>query len=169
VNEGAFWTLVAECRRDSDGDVHGMASLLCDRLTQLTPQDINDFCGHWHHATSQAYTWKLWAAALVMVGTVGDDGFVDFRSWLISHGRDAYDRIVDDPERLDELAWDRSNALTEAFVYIGGMAYERLTGEDPPVLSIDHRRVPAGDPIDLDNDDAVLAAVPRLATRLRAG
>ena len=32
-----------------------------------------------------------------------DDLFTDFRSWVIAHGQDAYERVVEEPDALAEF------------------------------------------------------------------
>ena len=48
-------------------------------------------------------TWLMWAAAAQIRNGCSDDGFEDFRRWLIGLGREAFERVVQEPDRLAEL------------------------------------------------------------------
>ena len=57
-------------------------------------------------ARGWANRWDLWAAAHLALGGASDDSFLDFRNWLISHGRETYERASADPASIADLAWD---------------------------------------------------------------
>jgi hypothetical protein len=52
---------------------------------------------------ADSYRSPLWAAAYVINGGCSDDGFENFRSRLITQGRQVYERTVADPDTLADL------------------------------------------------------------------
>lgn len=46
-----------------------------------------------------AYKYGLWSAVRLM-GHATDDGFTDFRAWLISQGKEAYFAALKEPDTL---------------------------------------------------------------------
>jgi hypothetical protein len=52
---------------------------------------------------SDSYRQPVWAAAYVINGGCSDDGFEYFRGWLITQGREVFDRVVADPDALSDL------------------------------------------------------------------
>lgn len=55
-------------------------------------------------------------AAYVINGGCSDDGFIDFRSWLIAQGKAVYDAALADPESL-------AGHITEGFAAFEEIAY----------------------------------------------
>lgn len=55
---------------------------------------------------AQAYDWGLWGAVYVLHGGCSDDTFIDFRSYLISLGRQVYDSALADPDSLADATLD---------------------------------------------------------------
>ena len=49
-----------------------------------------------------AYKYGLWSAVRLM-GHATDDGFTDFRAWLISQGKEAYFAALKEPDTLADL------------------------------------------------------------------
>jgi|SRR5262245_54514525 len=52
---------------------------------------------------NNAYSWSLWGAAYVIHGGCSNDGFEYFRLWLVSRGRNGYERAPAEPDSLAEL------------------------------------------------------------------
>ena len=77
----------------SDGTFDGSAESLASFLSNLAPQEIVDFERIFGELMDQAYSWPLWGADFIIGGGCSDDGFIDFRGWLISVGREIYERF----------------------------------------------------------------------------
>ena len=66
-----------------------------------------------------------------------DDGFMDFRSWLISQGRDVYMSALKDPESLVSVNTDGQELNFEDYAYVPYKAYaERRAYEEMSVGDI---------------------------------
>ena len=89
-----FWAIIQ--RSDSPQHLHR-------QLQELSPSDLADF--EVHHATQYArsYDWGLWGAAYIIYGGCSGDGFDYFRAWLVSRGREVYERALSDPESLADI------------------------------------------------------------------
>jgi uncharacterized protein DUF4240 len=166
----SWWSLVGEARMSvadpDDGEV--VAAALTDRLATLDPEAIATYAAPMWAALAASYTTDLWGAAYLINGGCSDDGFDYFRGWLMSQGRDAYERIVADPDALAELpAVIRAVAKgieLEAEEMLGAVttAYRRCTGEDLPIgyfTILDPELEPMWD---FDDDGEAAARLPRL-------
>jgi Protein of unknown function (DUF4240) len=123
-------------------------------------------------------TWDLWGAAYVINGGCSDDDFTDFRSWVVSQGRDTYLRAYADPDSLVEVlpgrGWLRHllrqpvSLGAEDYAYAAGEVYESRTenkiyeADEYSNLSEVDSREPSGEPFDEDAD-ALRQRYPRLA------
>ncbi|MGW0132459.1 DUF4240 domain-containing protein [Streptomyces sp. NPDC003299] len=97
-----FWALVEESGRRAPGRDERLAWLR-QELCRRPAEEIVGFrtC---LDAVTEAFTWEVWAAADHILGWCSDDGFTDFRLWLVRLGRDVFNRAVADPDTLAETA-----------------------------------------------------------------
>src|SRR5262249_15867806 len=92
-----------------------------------------------------AYSWDLWLVAwLCQGGMCSDDGFTDFRSWLISRGRATYDSALADADPLvDEIRLTEDPEL-RSFGYVASAIYCELTGREFPNFEFQYPKEPHG-------------------------
>lgn len=164
MNDEEFWSIIAASRVASDGTFGGRVESLDSHLSALSPEQIAAFQRIFDRCMNRAYTWDLWGAAYVIGGGCSNDGFTDFRSWLISMGRATYERALADPESLADLAFGldaEEDAFFEEFAYVASRVYEDRTGESMPYVERTARSDPAGKRWAEDGHD-LLSRFPRL-------
>lgn len=156
----AFWTLIHDSLNHSSSRT-ARAGYLHEQLIVLPPADIAEFQSHVINARQRADRWDLWgAAARINGGMCSDDGFEDFRNWLIGCGRDTFERAIAGPDTLAELPevrhlagrpraeWTGEELVEwEGLSYVAGHAYAKAAGADD------------GDDEDEDDDEAFNEAV----------
>jgi hypothetical protein len=54
-------------------------------------------------SVNRACTWDMYAVCWTITGSGSSDGFECFVNWLISLGRDAFEKVADCPDRILEL------------------------------------------------------------------
>src|SRR5262245_22449335 len=109
MTEEAFWHIIEQSRREfdpalRDGNMDRQAELLREVLSELPADDVQAFRSVFSELHHRAYRWDLWGAAYVIGGGCSDDGFMDFRDWLISMGRDVYEEALSAPASLAAVA-----------------------------------------------------------------
>ncbi len=117
-----------------------------------------------------SYRNALWAAASLINGGCGDDGFQYFRGWLIVQGREVFDRSVADPDSLADLpvigppTLDRPPVECEETLYIAMRAYRAATGAELPAeaFTIRYPEPDAGWDFDFDDRTKLEQRLPRL-------
>ncbi|PTL81915.1 DUF4240 domain-containing protein [Vitiosangium sp. GDMCC 1.1324] len=151
MNLEQFWKIIESSRRrfDSgrvDGNMQQQLEELRTLLSKLPPQEIIDFRDHLFAQMDAAYHWDLWGAAYIIAGGCSDDGFVDFRSWLISMGRRVFEDAVSNPESLLTVvdAPGIEDVFFEEFQYEPAQAYEELTEREFPPYAGHSPATPAG-------------------------
>lgn len=127
MSKDGFWNLIAEVKAVCGPDQDKYMDMLKARLKELGPDHAQDFHDIVHAYEDLAYKYGLWSASGLM-GHATDDGFIDFRAWLISQGREAYFAALKDPDSLAELDTGDGNWF-ESFSYAGDHALEELVGE----------------------------------------
>ena len=132
MNEVEFWALVSRAKRAAGPNVDARPVQLEILLASLPLTSIQAFQRRYEAQLLKASRWSLWGAAYVMNGGCSDDGFKYFRDWLISEGKERFDRSLADPDSLADvprreyLELERYGyAATKAFEKKGGGALER--------------------------------------------
>jgi hypothetical protein len=164
TEDSAFWSLVDGTRAAAGKDTGRQSELLRERLEQLSPRQIVAFERTRHSLDRRAYTWSLWGAALVIEDGCSDDCFRDFRAYVISLGRGAYERALRNPDSLASVVQDAESGDWENADDVAPDAYSSVTGNDFPFEVSNLSGRPAGEPI---NEASLRARYPRLAARFR--
>ncbi|MEV4508425.1 DUF4240 domain-containing protein [Dactylosporangium sp. NPDC049525] len=177
-----WWDLI-ESARSSCGERAGdrdpaddpLPAAVLDRVAALSPSQIIAFERRFTTVFEAAYLAPLWAAAYLIEGGCGDDGFMDFRAGLILQGRPAFEQAVADPDTLADLPVVSRMATTdkgwlgcEAMLYVARTAYERRTGSaagyDEAFAGPASAPTRAGgDRWDVEDDDEMRRRLPRLS------
>jgi hypothetical protein len=157
-----FWKLVEKVHKASGGDMDKKCELLDAELRQLPLNDVRSFHAHFYDCQDRAYTWELWAAAYIIGGGCSDDKFSDFRSTLISMGRDTFERTLADPQSLADIDYDSDMADYEGYQYVTSKVERDLSGGLGFPRTRPHPEEPAGT---LWDEDKVAELYPRLAQK----
>jgi hypothetical protein len=159
VDEKDFWRLIDETRSQNPAE---HAEWLVERVAGLGRDEVEAFDRLWQERRVAAYRWDLWAAAYEISGGCSDDCFMDFRNYLISLGRQIYERALQDPDTLADVDISPDEEF-EDISYVGQMAYERL-GEEPPMHAFSDPPEPGGYKWDEEVGESK-KVVPRLAAK----
>lgn len=135
MNENIFWELIEKTHIDSNGYMEQQVPLLEKLLAERSIEDIVEFDLIFTHLFWKAYIARLWDAAYVIGCGCSDDGFYDFRAWLIGQGRQAYENALIDPESLAEILEPRhrDEVMDGGLTYTTWHAYEHKTGQEMPI------------------------------------
>lgn len=167
-----FWSLISESRRVIDpktakGNMDRQAKRWMELLRGRSAEEVLAFDRIFEELSIRAYRWELWGAAYVIEGGCSDDSFTDFRAWLISMGRDVYEKALADPESLAEAASAPhvESTFFEEFGYLTSKVYaEKTGGKRPEHAGLNHPKKPAG--VEWKEDEAELKRLyPKLWAR----
>ncbi|GAA2753024.1 DUF4240 domain-containing protein [Kitasatospora cinereorecta] len=168
-----FWKLIDEARSqtpdpdDGDAVAEQAAALLALRPAQeivAAEQALWDLM-------ADSYRAPLWGAAYMINGGCSDDGFDYFRGWLITQGRETFERITADPDALAELPAVRAFANNgtdvdcEAALTIAWNAHQAATGEELPddAFTIRYQDLDPDWNFDFGDSGELQRRLPRLA------
>ena len=165
MDKARFWKLIDSSRRAADGDPEEQLEALAEQLSALSPDEIVAFDRILADYHDRAYNWGLWGAAYIIGGGCSDDGFMDFRGWLISRGEQVYEAALLDPESLTKVVNEDDECQVEGYQYVASQVWEEKTGkstEDFPSHDIERRSEPAGTPWE---DDDLDTRFPKLSKK----
>lgn len=84
IDKDAFWDLIAQAKAQCGQDQDAFAKWLEGRLTEMGPEQALNFDAIIHGYRDLAYKYGLWSAASILCDGCSNDGFIDFRDWLIA-------------------------------------------------------------------------------------
>jgi hypothetical protein len=95
-----FWTIIADSR---DKSINANGQKLFERLCVLNEKEIIAFDRLWKEHCYQLYTNQLWGVAHLARRGCSEERFLDWRNWIISKGREAFETARDRPDDLVPL------------------------------------------------------------------
>lgn len=72
-------------------------------LARLADEELVSFQEHLDALRDDACTWDVFGAGQLACGGLGEDGFTDLRTWLVSQGRAAHARVLAEPDALVDV------------------------------------------------------------------
>ncbi|MBN1207996.1 MAG: DUF4240 domain-containing protein [Myxococcaceae bacterium] len=174
MNADLFWRIIESSRSGfdpnrADGNMEQQLEELRSLLRELSPEEIVGFRNQLLDYVDAAFTWDLWGAAYVIGGGCSDDGFMDFRGWLISMGRDVFEKALSDAESLADVASAPGieGVFFEEFLNVPAQVFEEATGREVPEYTGHSRVHPAGEKWNEARED-LERRFPRLWAKYRA-
>jgi hypothetical protein len=165
MNIENFWSLIDQSCEAADGDPEVQREHLTTLLRELPPDEIVSFSRHFSELNEQAYTWALWGAAYVIGGGCSDDGFLDFREWLITRGKDVYEKALSHPDDLAQFVSEDDECRLGGFWYLPIQVWAEVTGEDESNFP-DHDIDFVEDPVGTEwTDDELGGLFPQLSKK----
>ena len=160
-----FWKILGDAYRD-DGGEHFEA--LKAVLARMSEDELVAYQTRFDEAMAAAHVIDLWGAAYLINGGCSDDGFHDFRAWLVGRGRHPYEAALKHPDSLADIldgdpvdGFGLDAAAVRGYEERTGMSdfYDRLDREEkdlPPPP-------PEGDDWDFEDESEQRRRFPRLA------
>lgn len=134
MTKDEFWNLIEKSKTmTGEGDCYDQAAILQSLLEECSPADIAHFDEIYDQMRLDSNDRRLWAAAYIINGGCSEEGFEYFRGWLISRGREVFEKAVQDPRTLISEVPDEEGELEcEDMLYVARNAYEKKTGSPLP-------------------------------------
>lgn len=121
-----FWHLIDAMRVACGTDMSKEEHWIIERLKAMQPEQIIGYQCIFLSYHDAADKYGLWSAASVVAGGCSDDGFMDFRSWLIAQGEKNYYDVLKNPDQLSYIKMDEY-CFFERMYSVGYRAYEQST------------------------------------------
>ncbi|MCP2273622.1 Protein of unknown function (DUF4240) [Actinokineospora diospyrosa] len=173
MTDDAFWQLISRTTEQA-GDRDEQSEWLAEELTRLPVAEVVDFARRLAEVRRRADTWTMWAAAHLIEEGCSGDGFCYFQLWLLTLGREVFDRAVADPDSLAEVPGVRGLAARpmrewsdqdwpewESLDFAAHEAHQEVTGRELAVPVAREGRA-ADAEWDIEDEEQVRARLPRL-------
>lgn len=125
MNHNQFWTIIDSANQEvSHQDHNALFQKVKQALVRYSAEDIMDWERIRMEYHNEAYRFDLWAASAALGAHYTDDGFADFRCWLISCGREVYMAAMADPDSLANVDIEGEDLCFGDFGAVADCAYQ---------------------------------------------
>lgn len=133
-----FWQLLAWAIGKRRGKLDRAVAKMDQHLRSLPAAEIEDFARHYAGLQNEANTPAILEAAFIIGCGESNDGFMDFRRWIVWQGEQEFAQIVANPDYLGTYQ-PKSDPLEQWYCeYEPLSAYEAVTGNelDSPLVAV---------------------------------
>jgi len=130
LDENRYWDIISRSLKNVH-DQDEQEQFLIREIGKLTPKEMIGFRLRTDKLLYDTYNSAMWCAAYIMNGGCSDDGFEYFRNWVISKGKEIYEKAKKNPDSLiSEVSEDAEGYEFESFWYVALEAFKQKTGKD---------------------------------------
>jgi Protein of unknown function (DUF4240) len=146
MDESSFWEIVESARdKPLAQNENELFERLREYLLGLSIDDVADFQRILEEKELELYRNDLWAVAYIIQHGCSDDGFDDFRNWVISQGKAFFDRVLADPTYIADVVEPGAELSNDSLWHAARNVYEEKTGNElPPFVTYTEDRRAAG-------------------------
>ncbi len=165
MDETKFWAIMEGVTQLSDKEEQ-CQTLQAD-LAKLQADEIIAFQAFFDKVIDSAFTWDLWGAAHTIAGKCSNEEFLDFRCWLVSKGKEIYDKALTDADCLAEVVCQDEECFFDALLYVPFEAWSEKTGrgiDDFPESRSQQPEEPIGEEWKAESDD-LAKRLPKLTAK----
>lgn len=164
-----FWEIIEQSKKNTNEDIYLQLDNLREALQHLNKSEIIKAQEIFLDLMDKAYKWDLWAAAYTIQGGCSDDGFIDFRAWLIGRGKEVYYAALESSDSLSQMSQEtlKDSEAGEEYNYLFAEAYEELTDEEMPEIVRTPKTNPDGKEWDEENINEFKQINPNLFEKFK--
>lgn len=133
MSEILFWEILKTAKQKGE-DSEEQIEWLVSHLARKPVKEIVMFDYFFNQNYQKSYTSDLWAAAYIIMGGASDDSFDYFRAWLLFQGKETYETVISNPEKiithLKVIEEEEDVPQLEDLISAASIAYEEKTGLD---------------------------------------
>lgn len=130
LDETVFWDIVHSSIKNTKNQ-DAQERFLVNEIAKLTPKQMIGFRLRTDKLLYDTYNSEMWCAGYIMNGGCSDDGFEYFRNWIISLGKEKYQKAKENTDSLiSEYNTSTEFYEFEGFWYVALTAFNNKTGKD---------------------------------------
>nr|WP_294793604.1 DUF4240 domain-containing protein [uncultured Mucilaginibacter sp.] len=129
LDENEFWKIIDYSYNAAKGNLDLQNQIVTQKLSDYAPEEIINFEIILCKKLIEANDFKILAANKIIDSYVSDDGFLYFRLWLISLGRETFEQTLKSPDHLATVVGKGVLPEFEPLLYVSTQAYKNKTGK----------------------------------------
>lgn len=122
VKESKFWKLIDLGVKKGKNDERLVSEEVYKVLRFYSPKEIIGYAKRLFLLKNEAHISNFWAAAYLLQGGCTDDDFIDFKDWVVSLGKTAFDKSLKDPDFLLKPWQKRTENKNKTELDIGNLS-----------------------------------------------
>ena len=130
MEEGIFWQLIQDSVIEGEDYNSDTASILVDKLVELDKEAIIEFEQILRDKLIKAEDFIVMIPLQVIDSFIGEDAFLYYRCWLVSRGKEVYEKSFEDPDHLATVVDEDTSAEFSELLDVTTEAYSIKTGID---------------------------------------
>lgn len=130
MTRDGFWQIVAQLIAKTRGNLERFTTALDKHLKSLTTDEIEDFARHYADMLNEANTTGVLEVAYIIGCGASNDGYMDFRCWIVFQGEPQFKNIVENPDYLGTYDPKADPIEQWSCEYHPMWAYEDATGNE---------------------------------------
>ncbi len=137
LSEDTFWEIIEKSLKNSNNkkfpSLEEQEEFLSELIQELTEEEIFGYQYNFQNFMNLSYRQDLWCVAYIVMGGCSDDGFMDFRAWLITRGKEIFFRELQNPDSLSkefEKIYDGDIPSWETVAYLPKIVFEEKFEKD---------------------------------------
>lgn len=131
-----FWQLVAKAIGKKRRNLERAENDLDKLLKSLEAKEIEEFARHYVALQNEANTPSILEAAYIIGFGDSNDGFMDFRRWIVFQGQTEFAKILANPDYLGTYEPQSEPMEQWGSEYDPRGAYEAVTGRELPASDV---------------------------------
>ncbi len=129
MDEGQFWKLISDSLLQANSEEE-QEKFIQEELEKLNHEEIVGFSLRSEQLMVDAYTSELWCAGFLINEGCSDSSFDFFRSWLVTRGKEVYEKAISNPDSLADIIEKGRDCYFRTLENIAFDAFENKTGEE---------------------------------------
>lgn len=125
MDKDIFWRIIDAVNSEvKPSDQEGILRATQEKLLNYSPREIAAWGSIQRYYKELADTSGVFAVSCCLNDYMSDDGFMDFRMWLISRGKEVYTAALQNPDSLADLDILEDTRF-ESYGYVANDAYKK--------------------------------------------
>ncbi|MFT4937719.1 MAG: hypothetical protein ACI88A_000737 [Paraglaciecola sp.] len=130
MDDGVFWRLIQDSVIEGEDYNIDTASILVGKLVELDKEAIIEFERILRDKLIKAEDFTVMIPLQVIDSFIGEDAFLYYRCWLVSRGKEVYEKSFEDPDYLATVINEDTEAEFSELLDVTTEAYSTKTGID---------------------------------------
>jgi hypothetical protein len=130
MDESVFWQLLQDSVKESEDYNSDTASILVEKLVEMDKESILEFEQVLRSKLIEAENFTVMIPLQVFDSFIGEDAFLYYRCWLVSRGKEVYEKSFEDPDHLATVVDEDTETEFSELLDVTTEAYSIKTGID---------------------------------------
>jgi hypothetical protein len=144
MDTNTFWEIIEKSRKKTKGKLDKQHKKLVKTLKKLNDEELLEYENHFRAHMRRLSSMDWMVAHFIVWNYTAPEAFDDFRAWIISLGREAYEKTASNPQHIATILKPtevRATLAADAILEAAEDAWMEKFGENMPAGKLNDRDV----------------------------